>query len=77
MRRLLVLIVLLLPAAVPAGAMPLMRFVPPSAVQPAHGCHQSWRSSERGWHRHGPTCDTREGEADRSRRGSKARKSAA
>ena len=77
MTRLLALACMSLAMASAAAAMPISKAGPPAAVHPAHGCHQTWRKSEKGWHRHGPKCDLREGLADKHKRPGTRKKASA
>lgn len=49
------------------AAMPMADLGDEGIALRIHGCHQNWRQSERGWHRHGPKCETREGLANRTK----------
>jgi hypothetical protein len=64
----------------PAAAGSVVAILLMSTTALAHGCHQSWQQSGlQGWHRHGPKCETRQGQglSDRSKQGRKRSRSSA
>jgi hypothetical protein len=61
---------------IPAAAGSVFAILLMSTTAWAHGCHQTWQQGGlQGWHRHGPNCETRQGQGhtDRSKQGGKRR----
>lgn len=65
---------------IPATAGAVLAILLMNTTALAHGCHQSWQQTGlQGWHRHGPKCDTRQGQglSERSKQRRKHSRSSA
>jgi hypothetical protein len=65
---------------IPRAAGSVLAILLMSTTALAHGCHQSWQQSGlQGWHRHGPKCETRQGQglSERTKQGRKRSRSRA